>query len=151
MSSFTLHPEGNRGPETAIVMRGSTNEAVIPSPFAFDQEKGRGASSKTPISAGGETMVEDRSDSPGSGDPSPRSVNGLIWGLVVAAILSSTFLFALDNTIVADVQPQIIGRFGEIGKLPWLSVAFLLGAVSTNLIWCVQQTTLSSYPCIKHD
>ncbi|KAK2749204.1 hypothetical protein FQN57_006819 [Myotisia sp. PD_48] len=34
------------------------------------------------------------------------------------------------NTVVADVQPAIINRFGEIQKLPWLGAAFSLGAVS---------------------
>ncbi|KAI9677145.1 MAG: hypothetical protein M1829_002719 [Trizodia sp. TS-e1964] len=68
-------------------------------------------------------------------DKPPRTVSGWVWGLVVLSILSSTFLFALDNTIVADVQPAIVERFGDISKLPWLSVAFLLGAASTNLVW----------------
>ncbi|KAI9820110.1 MAG: hypothetical protein M1832_003817 [Thelocarpon impressellum] len=64
-----------------------------------------------------------------------RTVTGWAWFLVVLAILSSTFLFALDNTVVADVQPAIIERFDEIEKLPWLTVAFLLGAIATNLFW----------------
>ncbi|KAL8785574.1 MAG: hypothetical protein Q9195_008592 [Heterodermia aff. obscurata] len=50
----------------------------------------------------------------------PRDVHGLAWILVVLSILSSTFLFALDNTIVADVQPAVVERFGSISKLPWL-------------------------------
>jgi len=41
----------------------------------------------------------------------PRDVHGIAWALVVLSILSSTFLFALDNTIVADVQPAIVERF----------------------------------------
>ncbi|KAL8908282.1 MAG: hypothetical protein Q9207_000904 [Kuettlingeria erythrocarpa] len=65
----------------------------------------------------------------------PRDVHGVIWVLIVLSILSSTFLFALDNTIVADVQPAIIERFGSIEKLPWLSVAFLVAAAGTNLVW----------------
>lgn len=65
----------------------------------------------------------------------PRDVHGVIWVLVVLSILSSTFLFALDNTIVADVQPAIVERFGSIEKLPWLSVAFLVAAAATNLVW----------------
>ena len=65
----------------------------------------------------------------------PRKVKGIVWVVVVIAILSSTFLFALDNTIVADIEPNIVETFGEIGKLPWLPIAFLLAAVSTNLIW----------------
>lgn len=56
--------------------------------------------------------------------------------LLVAALLSSAFLFALDNSIVADVQPKIVEAFpGSIDKLPWLSVAFALGGASTTLVW----------------
>jgi len=65
----------------------------------------------------------------------PRNVSGPLWGLVVLSILSSTFLFSLDNTIVADVQPAIVRQFNATDKLPWLSVAFLLGAASSNLFW----------------
>ncbi|KAH9208866.1 major facilitator superfamily domain-containing protein [Leptodontidium sp. 2 PMI_412] len=65
----------------------------------------------------------------------PRDISGSKWALVVLSILSSTFLFALDNTIVADVQPVIVTHFNSVGKLTWLSVAFLIGAASTNLIW----------------
>ncbi|KAG9232670.1 putative HC-toxin efflux carrier [Amylocarpus encephaloides] len=65
----------------------------------------------------------------------PRDIHGIKWALTVGAILSSTFLFALDNTIVAVIQPVIVLHFDSIGKLTWLSVAFLIGAASTNLIW----------------
>lgn len=63
------------------------------------------------------------------------SIRFLIIHVIVTAILSSVFLFALDQTIVADVQPNIIVEFGSIDKLPWLSVSFLLGNASTNLFW----------------
>ena len=72
---------------------------------------------------------------PAGEEKSPRDVHGLVWVLVVISILSSTFLFALDNTIVADVQPAIVDRFNSISKLPWLSVAFLVAAAATNLVW----------------
>lgn len=65
----------------------------------------------------------------------PRNVTGILWVLVVLSILSSTFLWALDNTIVADIQPAIVRQFASVDKLPWLPVAFLLGAASTNLFW----------------
>ncbi|TGO19675.1 hypothetical protein BTUL_0003g01310 [Botrytis tulipae] len=55
--------------------------------------------------------------------------------LVVACISSSTFLFAIDNTIVADIQTAIVEEFDEVGKLTWVSVAFMLGAAGTNLMW----------------
>lgn len=64
-----------------------------------------------------------------------RRITGVKWVLLVLSILSSTFLFALDNTIVAVIQSKIVERFGEIQKLPWLSIAFLVACVSTNLIW----------------
>ena len=66
---------------------------------------------------------------------SPRDVHGIKWVLAVSSVLASTFLFALDNTIVADIQPAIIERFGEVNKLPWLAVAFLVAAAGTNLVW----------------
>jgi len=52
----------------------------------------------------------------------------------VSAILSSLFLFALDNTIVADIQPAIVETFDNVRKLSWLRVSLLLGATSTNLV-----------------
>ena len=68
---------------------------------------------------------------------SPRPVKGILWALVVVAILSSTFLFSLDNTVVADVQPTIVRQFGSVNKLTWLSVGYLLGSTTTNLLWYV--------------
>lgn len=65
----------------------------------------------------------------------PRDISGWRWAIVVGAILSSTFLFALDNTIVADVQPVIVEHFDAVDKITWLSVAFLIGTAATNLIW----------------
>lgn len=67
--------------------------------------------------------------------PSPRNVNGWKWIIVVFSILSSTFLFALDNTVVADVQPQLVLQFNSVGQIAWLSVAFIMAAVSTNLLY----------------
>ncbi|KAJ5673212.1 major facilitator superfamily transporter [Penicillium longicatenatum] len=58
-----------------------------------------------------------------------------IWLLIVLTMLSSTFLFSLDNTIVADVQSPIIKKFGEVGKLSWLGVAFVLASSATMVTW----------------
>jgi hypothetical protein len=57
------------------------------------------------------------------------------WILIVLTILSSTFLFSLDNTIVADVQSPIVDQFGEVGKLSWLGVAFVLSGSATIITW----------------
>lgn len=64
-----------------------------------------------------------------------RTVTGIRWIIVVFAILSSTFLFALDNTVVADVQPQIVLQFDAITDIAWLAVAFIMAATSTNLLF----------------
>ncbi|PVH92939.1 MFS general substrate transporter [Periconia macrospinosa] len=64
-----------------------------------------------------------------------RQITGFKWFSVVTAILSSVFLYSLDNTVVADIQPDIIKSLGEIEKLPWLSIAFMVTCVATNSIW----------------
>ncbi|KAL8684593.1 MAG: hypothetical protein Q9224_006249, partial [Gallowayella concinna] len=79
--------------------------------------------------------LAEKAEGPAAKQKPPRDVHGFLWILVVLSVLSSTFLFALDNTIVADVQPAIIERFHSIEKLPWLSVAFLVAAAGTNLVW----------------
>ncbi|KAL2751781.1 hypothetical protein ACRALDRAFT_1066294 [Sodiomyces alcalophilus JCM 7366] len=67
--------------------------------------------------------------------PPARDISGWKWVLVVLAIYSSQFLFALDNTIVANVQPVIVERFDAMSKLPWISVSFNMAAASTNSVW----------------
>lgn len=53
----------------------------------------------------------------------------------MTAVLSSLFLYALDNTVVAAIQPIIVTEYKAVDRLPWLSVAFLLGATATNMVW----------------
>lgn len=83
---------------------------------------------------------------------------------MVAAILINTFVYAIDNTIVAVIQPvsqkdccskvflystdiqAIADRFGNISNLPWLSVGYSVQTLSTlyfarewlQLIMCVK-------------
>jgi hypothetical protein len=64
-----------------------------------------------------------------------RDIRGIKWALIVLAILSSTFFYGLDNTVAANVQPVIVTQFGALDRLPWISVAFLIGAASTNFFW----------------
>lgn len=79
---------------------------------------------------------------PSAEAPPIRKLKPLSWFFVVFSLLAALFLFALDNTIVANVQGKIIHTFGGIEKLPWISVAFALGAVATNLLWYVVARTL---------
>ncbi|KAL8873419.1 MAG: hypothetical protein Q9174_001114 [Haloplaca sp. 1 TL-2023] len=59
-----------------------------------------------------------------------RTIHGWKWATAMAAILSTTFLFALDNTIVADIQPAIVNQFNDVARLPWFGVGFGLGSTA---------------------
>ncbi|KAF3931139.1 hypothetical protein ABW20_dc0109309 [Dactylellina cionopaga] len=61
-------------------------------------------------------------------------IRGVQWFLVIAAIYSTCFLYGLDNTIVADIQPQVISTFGDVAKLSWLGSGFPLGSIATLLV-----------------
>ena len=114
------------------------SERMTPSSVSVDPEKaGLGGSSRASVGSGELVPAPKTEYDEGTPEIGVRKIRGVTWALVSISILSSIFLFALDNTIVADVQPKIVARFDSIEKLPWLSVAFLLGAVSTNLIWYV--------------
>ncbi|KAI8240933.1 Efflux pump patC [Colletotrichum sp. SAR 10_99] len=91
------------------------------------------ASTKGPVS-GDNTDTERGATKETTSEP-VRTVTGIRWIIVVFAILSSTFLFALDNTVVADVQPQIVLQFDAITDIAWLAVAFIMAATSTNLLF----------------
>ncbi|KAH8177878.1 major facilitator superfamily protein [Sarocladium implicatum] len=77
----------------------------------------------------------EKQDEQAAPEKPPRDISGWKWFVAMASILSSIFFYALDNTVVADIQPVIIEDLGELEKLTWLSVSFLLGATATNLIW----------------
>ncbi|PLB35610.1 MFS general substrate transporter [Aspergillus candidus] len=81
---------------------------------------------------GGKAPGEEPADA-ADPDSSPRQLHGPLWFLVVISILSSIFLYSLDNTVVADITPSAVNRFGDVVKLPWLSVGFLLGGAAVVL------------------
>lgn len=51
------------------------------------------------------------------------------WFLLIFSILVGLFLFALDNTVVADVQPVIVQYFGAVDKVAWIATAFVIPGV----------------------
>ncbi|KAL2201529.1 major facilitator superfamily domain-containing protein [Corynascus similis CBS 632.67] len=67
--------------------------------------------------------------------PPPRTAHGIVWVLIVAAVLMANFLFATDNTIAANIQPAVIRQFNSLDKLAWLGVAFLAACWGTNFFW----------------
>lgn len=63
-------------------------------------------------------------------DEQVRPVTGVKWVLAYLSILSTVLLFAIDGTIVANIQPDIIDALGEVDKFPWIGVAISLGTVA---------------------
>ncbi|KAF2104439.1 MFS general substrate transporter [Rhizodiscina lignyota] len=57
-----------------------------------------------------------------------RQYQGLNWYLVCIAVYVVTFMYGLDNTIVANIQAPIVERFGAVEKLGWLGIGFPLGS-----------------------
>ena len=108
----------------------------VPSEKASDTARGLDSSQQPSAQSSehGDMALTEKGINPLDERPA-RDIHGIKWTLAVISILISTFLFALDNTIVADVQPAIVERFGQVDKLPWLSVAFLVTAAGTNLVW----------------
>ena len=70
-----------------------------------------------------------------SGSPfvNPRAIHGVRWVIVFMAIISTAFLYALDNTIVSVAIAPIVDDFQQPNQLPWLSVGFILGGASMIL------------------
>lgn len=92
--------------------------------------------SNYPTSDSGSGAIDAENQETTDAEPNgERQVRGIRWAILVCAILSSDFLFALDNTIVADLQPAIVLEFDDIQKLPWLTAAFFLGSLATLIIW----------------
>ncbi|RGP63795.1 major facilitator superfamily general substrate transporter [Fusarium sporotrichioides] len=58
-----------------------------------------------------------------------------VWIVIVVTMMSSTFLFSLDNSVVADIQPSILKSVGGVGKLGWLGIAYTLSSLSTIIFW----------------
>lgn len=73
-----------------------------------------------------------------SEEPTQRSITGFLWAIVVLAVLSFTFLYALDNTITANIRPGIVRTFdNNMGMLPWISVSYPLGEIGSCPFWSV--------------
>jgi MFS family permease len=53
--------------------------------------------------------------------------------LIIISILIGLFLFALDNTIVADIQPAIVEDFQAVDKVSWLATAFIIPGTALML------------------
>ncbi len=59
---------------------------------------------------------------------SERTVRGIRWILICAAIFSANILYGLDTTIVADIQGAVSETYDNVTQLGWLGVGFTLGS-----------------------
>jgi len=86
---------------------------------------------KKSIEADGAELQAEQ-NSTGSSSPTTaveaRQIHGWKWAVAYTALLSVTFLFALDNTVVAAIQPSILKAFGHVELLDWVGVGFSLGS-----------------------
>ncbi|KEF54120.1 uncharacterized protein A1O9_09915 [Exophiala aquamarina CBS 119918] len=60
------------------------------------------------------------------GDPESKYPSGFRFTMVIAALVLTTFLVALDNTIIATAIPKITDEFQGIDKVSWYGSAFFM-------------------------
>ncbi|WQF87797.1 Putative major facilitator superfamily, MFS transporter superfamily [Colletotrichum destructivum] len=108
-------------------------DTTSPDPNGSHPEKHAGAvdsGSKSPL----EKLNGSVNDASSVEKTSPRNIHGWKWAVAYSAMLSTTLLFALDNTIVANIQPAIINDFGHLELLSWIGTGFALGTMFI-LLW----------------
>lgn len=94
-----------------------------------DLEKSNGNLNGSALTTTEGSLKDSSSHENVDGAPSPRAIHGIKWGLVVGSVLSSIFLYALDNTIVANIVPPIVENLGEAEKFAWAAVGFMIGGL----------------------
>ncbi|KAH6653101.1 major facilitator superfamily domain-containing protein [Truncatella angustata] len=95
---------------------------------SFSAEKAKQLSDPDSLAS---SAASSNPDLPSSILEQKTSKKGINWFLAYFAVIISVLLFALDATIVAVVQPQVLAAFdNEIDKLPWIGVAFSLGTIA---------------------
>ncbi len=69
------------------------------------------------------------------GAPSSALITGRQLNVVIGALMLTTLLSALDQTIVGTALPTIVGDLGGIDKISWVVTAYLLAATATTPLW----------------
>ncbi|TVY83151.1 Efflux pump DEP3 [Lachnellula suecica] len=108
---------------------GSMQDAAVSGPSPQDEERAILSSSK-----GGKSEKDEAIQQPTSAPEKQRKIHGIRWILIVLAIMSNLCFYAIDNTIVAVIQPVIVREFGDVQNFPWISVGFLMAGTATALI-----------------
>ncbi|KAI1426173.1 major facilitator superfamily domain-containing protein [Xylaria sp. FL1777] len=98
----------------------------LPSPS--DQNADNGHMGVETKETGPEALTEsDQSTKPSENSGATRTIHGIKWFIVYTTLLSTVLFYALESTVVANIQPSIIATFGDVDKLPWIGTAVYLG------------------------
>ena len=62
-----------------------------------------------------------------------RPIHRWKWFVACGSIYLSTFLYGLDTTVAANVQPAIVKSLGDVQKLSWIGSGFPLGSIAVIL------------------
>ncbi|KAM0809853.1 putative Major facilitator superfamily domain-containing protein [Seiridium cardinale] len=97
-----------------------------------DLEKVSESSTRAPDTARDTPVEKSDGDTKGLNEPDEepkRTITGFKWFAIYMSLMSTVLLFALDNTIVATIQPDIVETFDDQKSLAWIGVSFILGQV----------------------
>ncbi|KFY86342.1 hypothetical protein V498_07535 [Pseudogymnoascus sp. VKM F-4517 (FW-2822)] len=80
--------------------------------------------------------AEDEDHNLASQEQEPTKKPGpLRFAVIIISLIIGNFLYALDNTIVADIQPHIVQQFKSIDQLSWIPNAYVLTGTAFVLLW----------------
>lgn len=69
------------------------------------------------------------------GAPAHDLITGARLRIVLAALMLTMFLAALDQTIVSTALPRITSELGGLNQLAWVVTAYLLSSTASTPIW----------------
>ncbi|OBT98127.1 hypothetical protein VE01_03820 [Pseudogymnoascus verrucosus] len=88
--------------------------------------------------------AEDEDRSLESQEQEPTKKPGPVrFAVIISSLIVGNFLYALDNTIVADIQPHIVQQFKSIDQLSWIPNAYVLTGTAFVLLWSKLYTLVS--------
>ncbi|MFI1049402.1 MFS transporter [Streptomyces griseoruber] len=85
---------------------------------------------------------------PATREAAPRRTGGQRRGAVVAALMLSMALAALDSTVVSTAVPQIVGDLGGFAVFSWLFSGYLLAVTVTLPVYGKLSDTFGRKPVL---
>ena len=94
--------EAEKQPNT-LAPPATTADHVTPTPRSVSPAASRAGASSVSSRSSLQGVDVEKVPTPADQQP-PRKIHGFKWACAVLSVLAVTFLFALDNTIVADIR-----------------------------------------------